>query len=81
MREFCYAEVRARGHTKLLEGIEDSRTSEGHGLLKVWMSHGDKVVQMPPGFRLMASNDACPVAGMADEQRRFRRNRNTRPLQ
>ena len=71
VREFGYAEVRARGHTKLLEGIEDSRTSEGHGLLKVWMSHGDKVVQMPPGFRLMASNDACPVAGMADEQRRF----------
>ncbi len=71
VREFGYAEVRARGHTKLLEGIEDSRNSEGHGLLKVWMSHGDKVVEMPPGFELMASNDACPIAGMADEQRRF----------
>jgi GMP synthase (glutamine-hydrolysing) len=71
VREFGYAEVRARGHTKLLEGIEDSRNSEGHGLLKVWMSHGDKVTQMPPGFELMASNDACPIAGMADEQRRF----------
>jgi GMP synthase (glutamine-hydrolysing) len=71
VREFGYAEVRARGHTKLLDGIEDSRNSEGHGLLKVWMSHGDKVTQMPPGFELMASNDACPIAGMADEQRRF----------
>jgi GMP synthase (glutamine-hydrolysing) len=71
VREFGYAEVRARGHTKLLDGIEDSRNSEGHGLLKVWMSHGDKVTQMPPGFKLMASNDACPIAGMADEQRRF----------
>jgi len=71
VREFGYAEVRARGHTKLLEGIEDSRNSEGHGLLKVWMSHGDKVVEMPPGFTVMASNDACPIAGMADEQRRF----------
>ncbi len=71
VREFGYAEVRARGHTKLLEGIEDSRNSEGHWLLKVWMSHGDKVTQMPPGFELMASNDACPIAGMADEQRRF----------
>ena len=71
VREFGYAEVRARGHTKLLEGIEDSRNGEGHGLLKVWMSHGDKVVGMPPGFTLMASNDACPIAGMADEQRRF----------
>jgi GMP synthase (glutamine-hydrolysing) len=71
VREFGFAEVRARGHTKLLEGIEDSRNAEGHGLLKVWMSHGDKVVELPPGFTLMASNEACPIAGMADEQRRF----------
>lgn len=71
VREFGYAEVRARGHTKLLGGIEDSRTAEGHGLLKVWMSHGDKVTELPPGFKLMASTDACPVAGMADEGRRF----------
>ena len=71
VREFGYAEVRARGHTKLLNGIEDSRNAEGHGLLKVWMSHGDKVVEMPPGFKLMASTDACPIAGMADEARRF----------
>jgi GMP synthase (glutamine-hydrolysing) len=70
-REFGYAEVRARGHTRLLDGLEDLRTTEGHGLLKVWMSHGDKVVAMPPGFRLMASTDSCPVAGMADEERRF----------
>ncbi len=71
VREFGYAEVRARGHTRLLDGIEDSRNAQGHGLLKVWMSHGDKVVEMPPGFKLMASTDACPIAGMADEQRRF----------
>jgi GMP synthase (glutamine-hydrolysing) len=71
VREFGYAEVRARGHTKLLDGIEDSRTPEGYGLLKVWMSHGDKVVDMPPGFKLMASNNACPIAGMADEARKF----------
>src|SRR5688572_5343591 len=63
VREFGYAEVRARGHTKLLDGIEDSRTAEGYGLLKVWMSHGDKVTELPPGFKLMASTDACPVAG------------------
>jgi GMP synthase (glutamine-hydrolysing) len=71
VREFGYAEVRARGHTKLLEGIEDFRTPEGHGMLKVWMSHGDKVVALPSGFKLMASTDACPIAGMADESRRF----------
>src|SRR5437868_6912645 len=71
VREFGYAEVRARGHTRLLDGIQDFSTPEGYGMLKVWMSHGDKVVDMPPGFKLMASTDACPVAGMADETRRF----------
>jgi GMP synthase (glutamine-hydrolysing) len=70
-REFGYAEVRARGHTKLLDGLQDARGPNGEGLLKVWMSHGDKVIRMPPGFKLMASTDACPIAGMADEERRF----------
>ncbi|WP_295518733.1 glutamine-hydrolyzing GMP synthase [Limnohabitans sp. Rim8] len=70
-REFGYAEVRAHGHTELLKGIEDFATPEGHGMLKVWMSHGDKVTAMPPGFKVMASTPACPIAGMADEARRF----------
>ena len=70
-REFGYAEVRARGHTALLKGIEDFHTPEGHGMLKVWMSHGDKVTALPPGFKLMASTDSCPIAGMADEARHF----------
>src|SRR6478735_3905781 len=71
VREFGYAELRARGHTALLNGIVDFVTPEGHGMLKVWMSHGDKVNEMPPGFKLMASTDNCPVAGMADEERKF----------
>ena len=71
VREFGYAELRARGHTALLKGIADFVTPEGHGMLKVWMSHGDKVLEMPPGFKLMASTDNCPVAGMADEDRRL----------
>ena len=70
-REFGFADVRARGHTALLEGIADFTTPEGQGMLNVWMSHGDKVTEMPPGFTLMASTDSCPVAGMADEARRF----------
>jgi GMP synthase (glutamine-hydrolysing) len=70
-REFGSAQIRARGHTKLFEGIQDSTSPEGHGLLDVWMSHGDKVTEMPPGFMLMASNTACPIAAMADEARRF----------
>jgi GMP synthase (glutamine-hydrolysing) len=70
-REFGYAEVRARGHTRLFDGIEDFRTAEGHGMLKVWMSHGDKVTALPPGFKLMASTPSCPIAGMADESRGY----------
>ncbi|MBH9662090.1 glutamine-hydrolyzing GMP synthase [Burkholderia multivorans] len=70
-REFGYAEVRAHGHTRLLDGIEDFTTAEGHGMLKVWMSHGDKVAELPPGFKLMASTPSCPIAGMADEARGY----------
>ena len=70
-REFGHADVRAHGHTKLLDGIQDYATPMGHGMLKVWMSHGDKVTELPQGFKLMASTDSCPIAGMADEERRF----------
>ncbi len=69
-REFGHADVRAHGHTKLLNGIQDYE-SEGQGMLQVWMSHGDKVTELPPGFSLMASTPSCPIAGMADETRHF----------
>jgi GMP synthase (glutamine-hydrolysing) len=71
VREFGYAEIRARGHSKLLEGIQDKLNEQNHGLLDVWMSHGDKVTALPPGFSVIASNDATPIAAMADEVRRF----------
>jgi GMP synthase (glutamine-hydrolysing) len=71
VREFGYAEVRARGHSQLFRGIEDRSNADGHGLLDVWMSHGDKVTALPAGFKLIASSDACAIAGMADESRHF----------
>ncbi|MFP4606225.1 MAG: glutamine-hydrolyzing GMP synthase [Thiohalospira sp.] len=70
-REFGFAQVRARGHTELLRNIEDHASPEGYGLLDVWMSHGDRVTELPPGFRVMASTDSAPIAGMADEERRL----------
>ncbi len=70
-REFGYSEVRAHGHTALLKDIADFTTAEGHGMLKVWMSHGDSVMELPPGFKTMASTPSCPIAGMADETRKF----------
>ena len=69
--EYGYAQVRARGHTQLLKDIEDHTSEEGYGLLDVWMSHGDRVVEMPEGFILMASTDSAPVAGMANEEKKF----------
>jgi GMP synthase (glutamine-hydrolysing) len=71
VREFGYAEIRAHGHSALLNDIQDRTNSEGHGLIDVWMSHGDKVTMLPPGFSVIASNEATPIAGMADEARRF----------
>ena len=71
VREFGYAEIRARGHSKLFDGVQDRSNAEGHGLLDVWMSHGDKVTTLPPGFSVIASNPSTPIAAMADEARRF----------
>lgn len=70
-QEFGFAQARARGHTALLKDIEDHKTAEGFGLLDVWMSHGDRVVDMPPGFTMMASSEGAPIAGMADEARHY----------
>lgn len=70
-REFGYAQVRARGHSALFRDIQDATNAEGHGLLDVWMSHGDKVTELPQGFKVIASNDTTPIAAMADEDRRF----------
>ncbi|MDP3355273.1 MAG: glutamine-hydrolyzing GMP synthase, partial [Polaromonas sp.] len=70
-REFGHAELRAHGHTALLDGIADFTTADGHGMMNVWMSHGDNVTAMPPGFKLMASTSSCAIAGMADEARKI----------
>ena len=70
-REFGYAQIRARGHSVLLEGIEDHVSAEGFGLLDVWMSHGDRVVELPEGFKLIANSEGAPIAGMANEEKQF----------
>ena len=71
IREFGFAQVCARGHSQLLRDIEDHTTPEGYGLLDVWMSHGDRVTELPPGFKMIASTEGAPLAGMADEARHF----------
>ena len=71
IREFGYAQIRARGHSNLLREIEDHTTSEGYGLLDVWMSHGDRITELPENFKVIASSESAPFAGMANEEKGF----------
>ncbi|WNO07599.1 glutamine-hydrolyzing GMP synthase [Teredinibacter sp. KSP-S5-2] len=71
IREFGYAQVKVEGESRLFQDIKDHVSHDGEALLDVWMSHGDKVVQMPESFQLMASTDSCAIAGMYNEEKRF----------
>jgi len=68
-REFGYAEIRAHGHSKLFKDIQDRSNDDDHGLLDVWMSHGDKVTDIPQNFKVIASNASTPIAAIADEEK------------
>ena len=71
IREFGYAEIRVHHHSPLLENIQDKTNRDGHGLLDVWMSHGDKVISLPPEFKIIASNSSTHIAGMMYEAKNF----------
>ena len=71
IREFGYAELALHGQSKLLSNIEDRTTANGEALLDVWMSHGDKVTSLPPGFKVICATKHAPIAGMADESRNW----------
>ncbi len=70
-KEFGYAEVELDQSSELLRGIEDKVNAEGRGVLEVWMSHGDKVILLPPGFKTMCTTPSAPIAGMADDERHY----------
>ena len=70
-REFGYAEVTVTGASRLLDQLQDRRNAAGRCLLDVWMSHGDRVAALPPGFTASASTATIPFAAMSDERRRF----------
>jgi GMP synthase (glutamine-hydrolysing) len=70
-REFGAAQVRPTSDSPLLDGLEDNRDAQGRRVLDVWMSHGDHVVALPPGFKAIGSSDNAPFAAIADESRRF----------
>jgi GMP synthase (glutamine-hydrolysing) len=70
-REFGYAEVTVTGNSRLLEELADRRDAKGNAVLDVWMSHGDRVDQLPPGFVPTAASGTIPYAAMTDERRCF----------
>ncbi|OBX10791.1 glutamine-hydrolyzing GMP synthase [Gallibacterium genomosp. 3] len=70
-REFGYASVEVVTQDKLFANLADAHSAQGNALLDVWMSHGDKVTQIPPQFHISAATETCPIAAMADEERRF----------
>jgi len=69
--EFGFAQIRARNHSQLLTEINDEISSEGHGVLDVWMSHGIEVTKLPKDFKLIASSDNCPIAGFANDKQNY----------
>ncbi len=71
LREYGHAQVEVVAASRLLEGIEDHITAGGKPLVDVWMSHGDRVVSLPPGFITVASTAHAPIAMMANESRRW----------
>lgn len=71
MREFGYAQVELPKPSHLFDKIEDGINAQGNALLDVWMSHGDKVIEVPPGFETIAQTPNCPHAGMVNVKKRF----------
>jgi GMP synthase (glutamine-hydrolyzing), C-terminal domain or B subunit/GMP synthase (glutamine-hydrolyzing), N-terminal domain or A subunit len=69
VREFGYAQIKVEQQNELFKNVQDHVAPDGKGLLDVWMSHGDKVTQMPEGFVCIASTPSCPIAAMADPAR------------
>jgi len=65
-REFGRAEIEVTGQSPLLDGVWPLGTRD-----EVWMSHGDRVTALPPGFHVLAMSDNAPFAVIADEKRRF----------
>ena len=71
LREFGYAQVELSEATSLFDKIEDEINAQGNTLLDVWMSHGDKVIDVPAGFETIAKTSSCPHAAMVNLDKQF----------
>lgn len=71
IQEFGYAQIKVQGENPLFHDIKDHVDHDGAALLDVWMSHGDKVTEMPEHFELCASTSSCPIAAMMWKEKQF----------
>ena len=69
--EYGFAQIQTQGDSPLFKNTQDRLSEDGASLSDVWMSHGDKVSKLPTGFKVIAKNETCEIAAMADEKRRF----------
>ena len=69
-REYGFARIAVQGQPGLLQDPGQTE-NVSFGELDVWMSHGDRVVELPPGFQIIASSDNAPMAAIADYDRQF----------
>ena len=69
--EFGFAQVEVTGPNQLLSGIEDRFVDNGNSQLDVWMSHGDKVIEVPEGFSVVSATESAPIAAMCNETKDF----------
>ena len=69
--EFGHAAINLQGDSLLLDNLDNAVEQDGEIRHNVWMSHGDKVTQLPEGFSVIAKTESAPIAAMADEKRRF----------
>jgi GMP synthase (glutamine-hydrolysing) len=70
-REFGYAQVTQTAPCRLFDELADHRDAQGRAVFDVWMSHGDRVEEAPPGFVPVGASPSAPLAAMADEARRY----------
>lgn len=70
-REFGSTQICLRDHSDLFATISDRMNADGESELDVWMSHGDRVTALPPGFTLSGVSEGAPIAAIADDQRRY----------
>ena len=69
--EFGFAQVNSFKSNRLLDGIYDRIEGDGCHQLDVWMSHGDKVTEIPEGFEIIAGTDSAPIAAISNESKRI----------